>query len=67
MQTAVIGAGLVGLSAARAVARKGEQVTVFDDYRMAAASPMAGGMLAPISELWFGEEDRLRQIGRAHV
>ena len=60
MQTAVIGAGLVGLSAARAVAKRGEHITIIDDYRVAAASPMAGGMLAPISELWFGEEARLR-------
>ena len=46
----VIGAGLIGLAVARALARQGASVVVLDDRRSGAASPAAAGMLAPTVE-----------------
>ena len=58
---AVIGGGIIGLSIARRAAQAGWSVRVHrtDGY---GASWVAGGMLAPHSEGWPGEE-RLLQIG----
>ena len=56
---AVAGAGAIGLSAAREAARAGWQVTVFDPAPATGASWVAGGMLAPVTEAWPGEEDLL--------
>lgn len=56
---AVVGAGAIGLAAARAGARSGWQVTVFDPAPGSGASRVAGGMLAPVTEAWPGEEDLL--------
>ena len=58
---AVIGGGVIGLSVARRLALSGRSVRV---HRTAGhgASWVAGGMLAPHSEGWPGEE-RLLQIG----
>ncbi|WP_205876205.1 glycine oxidase ThiO [Mycobacterium camsae] len=58
---AVIGGGVIGLSVARRAAQAGFSVTV---HRGAdrGASWVAGGMLAPHSEGWPGEE-RLLQLG----
>jgi len=58
---AVIGGGVIGLSVARRAAQAGWSVRV---HRTAAtgASWVAGGMLAPHSEGWPGEE-RLLQLG----
>ncbi len=55
---AVIGGGVIGLSVAREVARRGWRVTVHDDGRKG-PSWVAGGMLAPYSEAWPGEDDLL--------
>lgn len=55
----VAGAGAVGLSVARAAARDGWSVTVFDPAPGRGASWVAGGMLAPVTEAWPGEEDLL--------
>lgn len=55
----VAGAGAVGLSLARAAARDGWSVTVFDPAPGRGASWVAGGMLAPVTEAWPGEEDLL--------
>ncbi|QDF72663.1 glycine oxidase ThiO [Mycobacteroides chelonae] len=55
---AVIGGGVIGLSVAREAARRGWQVTVHDDGRKG-PSWVAGGMLAPYSEAWPGEDDLL--------
>lgn len=53
----VVGAGVIGLGSAWRAARAGWQVTVFDPAPGAGASWVAGGMLAPVSEAWPGEED----------
>ncbi|MGH3953151.1 MAG: glycine oxidase ThiO [Mycobacterium sp.] len=55
---AVIGGGVIGLSVAREAARGGWRVTVHDDGRKG-PSWVAGGMLAPYSEAWPGEDDLL--------
>lgn len=55
----VAGAGAVGLSVARAAARDGWAVTVFDPAPGRGASWVAGGMLTPVTEAWPGEEDLL--------
>ncbi|MEX1176874.1 MAG: glycine oxidase ThiO [Nitriliruptor sp.] len=54
-----VGGGLIGLASAWQVARAGLQVTVFDPAPGAAASNVAAGMLAPVTEVVYGEEDRL--------
>ncbi len=62
---AVIGGGVIGLSVARRAALDGYAVHVHrsDEY---GASWVAGGMLAPHSEGWPGEE-RLLRLGLASL
>ena len=57
----VVGAGIAGLAAAWGLTDRGYQVTVVSDDAADAASPVAGGMLAPGSELDYGE-DELHQL-----
>ena len=52
----VLGAGVVGLSCAWRAARDGRRVTVLDPAPTSGASWVAGGMLAPVTEAWPGEE-----------
>ena len=52
----VIGAGAVGASCAWQLARRGHGVLVVDDSESPAASHVAAGMLAPVTEAQFGEE-----------
>jgi glycine oxidase len=57
-----IGAGLIGLSCAWRAAQRGLSVMVLDrSWPGAGASGVAAGMLAPITEAEFGEEELLRQ------
>lgn len=56
---AVVGAGVIGLSCAWRAARTGLRVTVIDPAPGTGASHVAGGMLAPITEAWPGEESLL--------
>lgn len=56
---AVIGGGVIGLSVARRALRDGWKVRVHRS-REPGASWVAGGMLAPHSEGWPGEEELLR-------
>lgn len=58
---AVIGGGVIGLSVAREAARAGWQVVIHDDGARG-PSWVAGGMLAPYSEAWPGE-DELLELG----
>ncbi|RZQ61764.1 glycine oxidase ThiO [Amycolatopsis suaedae] len=58
-QVAVVGAGVVGLAVAWRAASAGYRVTVFDPDPGCSASWVAGGMLAPVTEAWPGEEDVL--------
>ncbi|HEY1360209.1 MAG TPA: glycine oxidase ThiO [Thermoleophilaceae bacterium] len=58
----VIGAGLIGLSCAWRAAQRGLSVMVLDrSWPAAGASGVAAGMLAPVTEAEFGEEEILRQ------
>ncbi|WP_309111738.1 glycine oxidase ThiO [Saccharothrix sp.] len=55
----VVGGGVIGLSAAWFAARDGFDVTVVDRASPHGGSWVAGGMLAPITEAWPGDEDVL--------
>src|SRR5436305_8541767 len=52
----VVGGGLIGLSAAWRLAQRGRRVAVVDPAPASAASRAAAGMLAPVSEVRYGEE-----------
>lgn len=56
----VVGGGVVGLSIAWRLARRGRQVVVVDPSPAHGASYAAAGMLAPISEVVYTEEPLLR-------
>jgi len=57
----VVGAGVIGLSAAWRAARRGASVIVVDRAQPpAGATRVAAGMLAPIGELSFGEPELLQ-------
>ncbi|RFU41329.1 FAD-dependent oxidoreductase [Actinomadura logoneensis] len=60
MKIVVIGAGVVGLGAAWRCAARGADVTLVDPEPASGASGVAAGMLAPVSELDYGEEALLR-------
>jgi glycine oxidase len=55
----VLGAGVIGLSCAWRAAQQGRRVTVLDPDPASGASWVAGGMLAPVTEAWPGEEELL--------
>ncbi len=55
----VVGAGVIGLSCAWRAAASGWTVTVLDPRPARGASWVAGGMLAPVTEAWPGEEELL--------
>ncbi|WP_121010714.1 glycine oxidase ThiO [Saccharothrix australiensis] len=55
----VVGGGVIGLSVAWFAARAGFSVTVVDHASPHGGSRVAGGMLAPITEAWPGDEDVL--------
>jgi glycine oxidase len=59
MKVVIVGGGLAGLVTAWRLGQSGCEVTVIDPAPGTGASSVAGGMLAPVSETWFGEEDRL--------
>ncbi|MFI9506754.1 glycine oxidase ThiO [Nocardia sp. NPDC052566] len=53
---AVVGGGVIGLAVAWRAAEDGWSVTLFDPSVGSGASWVAGGMLAPLSEGWPGED-----------
>ena len=57
--TAVIGAGIIGLSTALSLADRGHAVTVYDPEPTSGASHYAGGMLAPASEVVYKQDPLL--------
>jgi glycine oxidase len=59
MRVTVLGGGVIGLSAAWYAARAGYAVEVVDHGSPHGGSWVAGGMLAPITEAWPGDEDVL--------
>lgn len=60
MRVRVLGAGIVGLSVADELIRRGHDVTVVDPAPGSGASYAAAGMLSPAGEAWHGEEDLTR-------
>ena len=62
----VVGAGVIGLSCAWRAAQDGRRVTILDPAPASGASWVAGGMLAPVTEAWPGEEELLA-LGVASV
>jgi len=56
----VVGGGVIGLSIAWRAAQRGLRVTVIDPEPGSGASHYAAGMLAPVTEVHYGEEDLLR-------
>ncbi|APA95245.1 glycine oxidase ThiO [Nocardia seriolae] len=63
---AVVGGGVIGLSAAWRAAVAGFTVTLFDPAVGSGSSWVAGGMLAPLSEGWPGEDAAL-EFGAASL
>ena len=59
VDVAVVGAGIVGLGIAWTVAQSGRTVAVIDQEPASGATHAAAGMLAPVSELHYQEEDLL--------
>jgi glycine oxidase len=57
---AVIGAGVIGLAVAWRLAQAGAAVTVFDPDPERGAWRVAAGMLAPVTEVHYGEESLLQ-------
>jgi len=56
----VIGGGIIGLGLAWRTAQRGPAVTVVDPAPGGGAAQVAAGMLAPVTELQYGEEPLLR-------
>ncbi|EMD25423.1 glycine oxidase ThiO [Amycolatopsis azurea] len=65
-ELSVVGGGVIGLSVAWRAAARGHHVTVYDPEPGRGASWLAGGMLAPVTEAWPGEEDVLT-LGEASL
>lgn len=60
MRVRILGAGIVGLSVADELIRRGHDVTVVDPAPGSGASYAAAGMLSPAGEAWYGEEELTR-------
>ncbi|MFI9272464.1 glycine oxidase ThiO [Kitasatospora sp. NPDC052896] len=56
----VVGGGIIGLAVAWRTAQRGLAVTVLDPTPGGGAAQVAAGMLAPVTELQYGEEPLLR-------
>ena len=56
---AIVGAGVIGLTCAWRAAEAGWTVELVDPAPGSGSSWVAGGMLAPVTEAWPGEEDLL--------
>lgn len=59
----VLGAGIIGLSVAEELIRRGHRVHVHDPAPERATSYVAAGMLGPASETWYGETE-IWSLGR---
>ncbi|MGW0436182.1 glycine oxidase ThiO [Micromonospora sp. NPDC003197] len=57
---AVVGGGPIGLAIAWRCAMRGMRVTVYDPESGSGASGVAAGMLAPVTEAYFGERESTR-------
>lgn len=61
----MIGGGIIGLSVAWECQRRGHDVVVCDPAPASGASRVAAGMLAPVSEAYFGEQELTRLLTAA--
>ena len=59
MRVRILGAGIIGLSCADELTRRGHEVVVVDRDPARGASYAAAGMLSPSAEVWHGEETLL--------
>jgi glycine oxidase len=59
VDVAVVGGGIVGASCAWRLRRAGLTVAVYDDPTRPAAASVAAGMLTPVTEAYWGEDDLL--------
>ncbi|TQL69830.1 glycine oxidase [Nocardioides albertanoniae] len=66
MRARILGAGIVGLSVADELIRRGHDVEVVDPAPGSGASYAAAGMLSPAGEAWHGEET-LTRLGLASL
>lgn len=66
MNVVVVGGGVIGLSVAWRLGLDGHRVTLVDPAPTRGASWVAGGMLAPVTESWPGEEELL-ELGSASL
>ncbi|MDP3890401.1 FAD-binding oxidoreductase, partial [Nocardioides sp.] len=60
MRVRILGAGIIGLSCADELRRRGHDVMVVDPAPASGASWAAAGMLSPGGEAWHGEAELLR-------
>lgn len=60
VDAAIVGGGVIGLASAWRLAQRGLSVTVIDPSPAQAATRAAAGMLAPVSEVTYGEQTLLR-------
>jgi glycine oxidase len=63
MRVRILGAGIIGLSCADELVRRGHRVELVDPDPAHGASYAAAGMLSPSAEVWHGEE-ALLDLGR---
>ena len=63
LRVTVLGAGIIGLTCAEELVRRGHAVRVLDPAPGSGASHAAAGMLGPDAESWHGEDD-LAELGR---
>lgn len=66
MELVVAGGGVIGLTCAWRAAQAGWTVSLFDPAPESGSSWVAGGMLAPVTEAWPGEE-QLLELGLRSV
>ena len=57
MRVRILGAGIIGLSCADELVRRGHEVEVVDPAPASGASHAAAGMLSPAGEVWHGEPE----------
>ena len=57
MRVIVIGAGVIGLATAWTLRRAGAAVTVVDPAPASGATHAAAGMLAPVAETYYREQE----------
>jgi glycine oxidase len=62
IDVAVVGGGVIGLAVAWRCARRGLRVRVYDPAPGQGASHASAGMLAPVSEAYFGEAELTRLL-----